>query len=214
MKIAKFLVIALMSICLASCGSVNSSTSSMSPESSSNKDNEFDQIDQQEFELALGKLQVTKDEFDGNYNISPKFDEPIFTTVGKSRIALNASVAKTAEDSDWGFALSTAYFGKGWMFHDEVNVKSDDGILNLKDVLEARRQVQDGGNVLEVGLRPLELGEIQQFCEIIKSNEIKFRLRGLSGEVTELTGTMDVQSANINRAICIVYAGIYQGLKP
>jgi hypothetical protein len=42
---------ALMSICLASCGSGNSPSSSMSPETSSNKNNAFDQIDQQEFEI-------------------------------------------------------------------------------------------------------------------------------------------------------------------
>ena len=204
---------ALMSIGLASCGSVNSSSSLVSPETSSNKNNEFDQINQQEFELALSKLQVEKDEFVGNYNILPKFDEPTFTTVGESRISIAASVAKTVEDSEWGFALSSAYFGKGWMFHDEINIKSDNGILNLKDILDADRQVQNGGNVLEVGLRTLEFGEIQQFCEIVKSNEIKFRLRGLRGEVKDLTGTMDAQSANANRAVCIVYAGLFQGLK-
>jgi hypothetical protein len=193
---------------------VNSSSSSISIETPSSKNNEFKEISQQEFELALSKTKVEKDEFDGNNSIILSLDNKSPTTVGNSRITLVASMAKTVEDSEWGFALSSAYYGEDWMFHYEINIKSDSGVLNLKDVLDAGREVQDNGKVTEFGLRTLESGEIQQFCKILNSNEIQFRLRGLGGKVSYLTGIMGDQLVNGNRAACIVYAGLLQGLQP
>jgi len=205
--------VTLLALSITSCGSESDKGGSKSGiKDSAGLNDTFKNISQEEVDSALKDAKILKDEFIGNYEIFFIPNEKTLTKVEDSYIGLSIDITRKDEKSDWEFTLVSAYNGKGWMFHDEVNIKSPNGIINFSDMISSSEQVQDGGSVSELSYHVLSKKEIQEFCSILDSNEVKFRLRGERGKVLEQSGQMKEFSVINNRNLCTVYFGLEQGL--
>jgi len=204
--------VTLLAFSITSCGSegknaaVNSKTEDLSGSNSASK-----KISQVELDTALKTAVISKDEFIGNYEIlfNPRVETQ--TKIDDSWLSLSGDITKKDEKSDWEFILVSHYFGKDWMFHNEINIKSPNGIVNFNDIISVSRQVLDGGNVSEFSSRKLNEKEIQEYCYILDSNEVQFRLRG-NGKVLSQIGPMEESAIIDNRNLCTIYSGLKQGL--
>jgi hypothetical protein len=162
------------------------------------------------FQKALNQVQVAQDEFLGNYEIFayPSVDNWTFGEED-DHFELSLNLTKKDTKSKWQFTMTAFYWGEDWIFHNEVNLKSSKGILNLK-TFSVSRDVEDG-QVYEFAARPLTTSERLKFCKIIGGSNVTFRLRGNSGDVT---GMMQDSAISNNSSLCTVYQGLLQGYKP
>jgi hypothetical protein len=170
----------------------------------------YSAISKSAFQDALSQLEVSQDEFVGNYEIfgNPNTD---YWTQDEDGNYFDLSVDLTKKDSKskWKFVMVSYYSGENWIFHNEMNLKSSKGKLNLK-IPSVSRDV-DSGNVSETGALTLTNSQISSFCKIMSGNDVTFRLRGNSGSVT---GAIQDGSISYNLALCTVYQGLLQGFKP
>jgi hypothetical protein len=97
-------------------------------ENNLNNDN-FKKISEADFKSALANTEVFVDEFKGNSEISGTGD--IMVKVGANLIGVALAVLRDDSNSDWYPDILTAYSGKEWIFHNELNLKSSNGVLNL-----------------------------------------------------------------------------------
>lgn len=171
-------------------------------------------VSQAEFRKSLNVLEVTVDEFKGNYEIFTKSSLDQYVEEGDSVFSLTSNITKRNQKSPWVFGLTSVFNGEDWLNHDEINVKSDSLTLNLNDVVLINSNVSDGGRVFEIGRRVLTNQQVVNFCKIINGQNIRFRLRGGGGEVLEVTGNLPSASRNSFKASCTVFNGLLQGMKP
>ena len=162
------------------------------------------------FEDALSQLEVAQDEFLGNYEIfgNPNFDYWTQDEEG-NYFDLSLDLTKKDKKSKWKFNLITYYTGEDWIFHNEMNLKSSKGKLNLA-VISVDRDVDDG-SVSERGVLTLTNSQRLNYCKIMSGNNVTFRLRGNDGDVV---GDVQDGSISYNLALCTVYQGLLQGYKP
>lgn len=205
-------VCTLMLFLITSCGSEskNAALESTTESATSLKD-VSKTISQMDFDAAMKNANIFQDEFLGNFEITVDLDTDAKTKVDNAYIDLGVDITRENENSDIEFILLSEYIGKGWMFHDEVNLKSPNGVMNLNEMISEHKQVMSGGIVFEVSSRVLKDKEVQEFCKVLDSNDVKFRLRGIGGEVLELTGQMTNASLKANQTLCTIYFGIKQG---
>lgn len=209
-KFSRFLQLTTCFACicvLAACsgGDTNSA-------SGKSDNNDLMKVSQKDFMEALLLHDVHQDEFVGNVEIGSKLIGPSsLTKVADSTMILIVDIIKKNKESNWIFTILSMYGGKENMYHDQINLKSSAGILNLYDVTSTRRIVEDSGSITEVGARELTVNEIKKFCEIVNTDSVKFRFRGKSDERVELTGYFTKDSLKNNQASCVVYSGIMQG---
>jgi hypothetical protein len=162
------------------------------------------------FQDALSQLEVFQDEFVGNYEIYGKPNSDYWTQdEDDNYFDLSLDLVKNDAKSKWKMVMVTYYSGEDWIFHDELNLKSSKGKLNLK-VPNAGRDADDG-TVSENGALSLTNSQRLSYCKIVGGNNVTFRLRGNAGSVT---GIMQDGSISHNLALCTVYQGLLQGYKP
>lgn len=162
------------------------------------------------FQDALGQVQVTQDEFVGNYEIFANGSVDDWTQDEENNyFHLSLNLAKENTKSKWEFIMTSFYWGEDWIFHNEVNLKSSRGNLNLKTT-SVDRDVEDG-KVSEFAARSLSTSERLRFCRVISGSNVTFRLRGNAGDVT---GMMQDSTISNNSALCTVYKGLIKGYKP
>ena len=162
------------------------------------------------FEDALSQVKVFQDEFVGNYEIYGYPNSDYWTQdEERNSFDLSLDLVKKNKKSKWEFMMITFYSGEDWIFHDEINLKSSKGKLNLS-VTNVGRDVDDG-YVSENGARVLTNSQRLSYCKIISGDNVTFRLRGKGGSVT---GDMQDGSISYNLALCTVYQGLLQGYKP
>lgn len=200
---------AMAAVLLSSCGDTSSSGTAAAGKS---EETEFSKISQDEFTRTLNLVDVSKDEFTGNYEIGMKNND--LTTIGNSLMGISMAILREDSKSEWYPDFIIAYAGTDWMFHDEFNLKSDAGILNL-DIDSKMRddQVQEGGYVSEISEYVPNDSEVSLFCKIVEGQDPKFRVRGSRGAVNELVGSFTNAAKVGNLQICTIYAGLKQGLK-
>ena len=171
-------------------------------------------ISTDDFRRSLAKMTVSVDEFKGNYEIFPRNEFRDLVKQDSYLFGVTPSITKADEKSEWIFALTSSYRGNDWLFHYEINLKSDTRTLNLPRVILISKDILGGGRgVDEFGVYQMSNKEADDFCTLIAGESIKFRLLGSSG-VNSLTGTMSVKSLDSSRAICQVFSGLKQGFKP
>jgi hypothetical protein len=167
-------------------------------------------VSQTVFQEALSQVKVTQDEFVGNYEIFAYGSVDNWTLDEEDNyFDLSLNLTKKDKKSKWKFTMTSFYWGEDWIFHNEVNLKSSKGTLNLKTLLVSKDV--DDGKVTEFGARSLTTSERLRFCKIIGGSNVTFRLRGNSGDVT---GMMQDSAILNNLSLCTVYLGLLQGYKP
>lgn len=204
--------VTLLAFSITSCGSESKNAAVNSKTEDSSRSNSVSKkISQVEFDTALKTAKISKDEFIGNYEILFDPGIEVQTKIDGAWLNLSGDITKKDEKSDWEFILISSYIGKDWMFHDEINIKSPNGILNFDDIISVSQDVLGGSGVSELSSRKLNEKEIQEFCYILDSNEVQFRLRG-NGKVLSLIGPMKESAIIDNRNLCTIYSGLKQGL--
>ena len=162
------------------------------------------------FEDALSQLEVFQDEFVGNFEIYGNPNSDYWTQDEEGNyFDLSLDLVKKDKKSKWKVMMLTFYSGEDWIFHNEMNLKSSKGKLNLS-VSNVDRDVDDG-SVSESGAIILTNTQRLSYCKIMSGNNVTFRLRGNGGDVVG-----DVQDGSISYklALCTVYQGLLQGYKP
>ncbi len=129
-------------------------------------------------------------------------------------MGITLAILREDSQSEWYPDFIIAYAGADWMFHDEFNLKSKAGILNLKIDSNLRDdQTESGGYVSEISeYRPTD-DEVSKFCKIMAGQDSKFRIRGSRGAVKELLGSVANDGKVGNLEICTIYAGLKQGFR-
>jgi hypothetical protein len=197
---------------LSACGlGSNSSSTKNDSDSPSKVENTFAKVSKTEFDSALQNVDITRDEFKGNFEIVGKGSTTV--KVGNSIISLSLSLTREDSNSDWQGVLLSGYGGLDWMFHNEWNLKSDKGILNVDINSNIRDDQVESGFVSEIALYDPSQEEIIKFCEITSGTNVKFRLRGSSGNVKDVTGEMTQSALDDARDICNIYSGLKQGFE-
>ena len=187
--------------------------SSPSGSSETNQIEAFDlpEVSQGEFTIALDKARIVRDEFVGNYEILTQNTK--LTKVGTSLMGIYLTVTREDSDSEWILRFLIAYSGDDWMFHEQFNIKSSNGILNVDIDRTTRDDQVESSYVSEISeYTPNDL-EAAQMCQILEGEDPKFRIRGSRGEIKSLVGIMTEQSKIANLAMCSVYAGLKQGFR-
>jgi hypothetical protein len=161
------------------------------------------------FKEALNQLEVYQDEFVGNYEIFgyPNSDYWSYDAYD-NYYDVSLNLVKKDEKSKWRVVMMTFYSGEDWIFHNELNLKSSKGKLNLK-IPSASRDVDDG-RVSESGALFLTNSQRLNYCKIISGDDVTFRLRGNKGSVE---GLLLDGSIAYSLALCTVYQGLLQGYK-
>ena len=162
------------------------------------------------FQDALSQVEVFQDEFVGNYEIYGNPNSDYWTQDEEGNyFDLSVDLVKKDSKSKWKFMLVSYYSGEDWIFHNELNLMSSKGKLNLK-IPSVSRDVKDG-TVTETGALSLTNSQITTFCKVMSGSNVIFRLRGNSGSVT---GEVQDGSISYNLALCTVYQGLLKGFKP
>ena len=162
------------------------------------------------FEDALSQLEVFQDEFVGNFEIYGNPNSDYWTQDEEGNyFDLSLDLVKKDKKSKWKVMMITFYSGEDWIFHNEMNLKSSKGKLNLS-VSNVDRDVDDG-SVSESGAIILTNTQRLSYCKIMSGNNVTFRLRGNGGDVV---GDVQDGSISYNLALCTVYQGLLQGYKP
>ena len=162
------------------------------------------------FEDALSQLEVFQDEFVGNFEIYGNPNSDYWTQDEEGNyFDLSLDLVKKDKKSKWKVMMLTFYSGEDWIFHNEMNLKSSKGKLNLS-VSNVDRDVDDG-SVSESGAIILTNTQRLSYCKIMSGNNVTFRLRGNGGDVV---GDVQDGSISYNLALCTVYQGLLQGYKP
>jgi hypothetical protein len=124
---------------------------------------------------------------------------------------IGLSFTKEDEESPWETFLVSAYNGEDWIFHDEANLKSSRGVLNLENLESLNRDVS-GGKVTEYSVIDLTEETFNKYCDIIQADNVLFRLRGT--EISDVQGQMTETSRRAEKAMCVVGLGLRQGFIP
>ena len=215
----KFILIpiTLLTLLIAGCGQstdTSGENASVNENASQSESGQFQEITESDFRTSLSSLKVTVDEFKGNYEIFPEGRSESLSKKDKMVFGLSSNVTRYDNESGWEFTLTSTYAGQDWMFHDEVDVKSDSKVISFPEVELVYDKVLDNGVVTEFGAYTMTTKEAVKFCEIINGKNIKFRLSGTRGDILEISGQMSTASQDNFKASCKVFAGILQGLKP
>ena len=191
---------------LTSCGN---STSTESANGNKSDETKLSKVGQDEFTEALDKVKVSQDEFVGNFEIVPQNTKA--TKVGTAILLVRLSLVKKDADSKWILRFLTGYGGDDWMFHTQLNIKSSTGTLNVDIDSNLRDDQVESTYVSEIASYTPNDRESVQMCKIIGGEDIKFRLRGVSGKVKQVLGLMTEKDKVANLAMCTLYAGLQQG---
>jgi hypothetical protein len=194
---------------VTSCSSGNSSSITTLPTDNAELEPTLANVSKAEFDTALKNVDVTVDEFKGNYEIFGKGDPNI--TVGSNVMSLTLALSREKSNSEWRTNFVSGYAGADWMFHDEWNLKSTKGILSVNIDSSIRDDQAESGYVTELAIYPANDDEVAMFCEVTSGSEVRFRLRGSRGSVKEVTGDMSRSAINEARDICAIYSGLKQG---
>jgi hypothetical protein len=187
----------------------NSEESANTPESTESEERIL--VSEAEFRAAVNKAELFRDEFKGNYELGSKVGLDKFTKEGTTIFYINLYFTKEDDSSPWETSLVSAYYGEDWIFHDEVNIKSSAGILNLEEISEVGRDVTDGGKVSEISAATLDESTFRNYCKIINGTDVIFRLRG--SEASDAMGNMTQANIESEKLLCIIGYGLAQGFK-
>ena len=200
----------LIALSLTACGlGGKSSGTTKGSESQGQAKDALVKVSKEEFNSVLQNVDVIRDEFKGNYEVFGKGD--ITVNVGTSIISLSLSLSREDSSSDWQPVFASAYAGVDWMFHNEWNLKSNKGILNVGISSNIRDDQVQSGYVTEIATYDATQDEMNKFCEITSGTEVKFRLRGSSGNVKEVTAEMTQDGLKDAKDLCVIYSGLKQG---
>lgn len=173
----------------------------------------FEEVSQNEFDNALSKLEVEKDEFNGNLLITQKDLEKSRVKSNKNYLILVLGLSKK-ENADWFIGQYTYFQGPDWMFHYEMDLKTSNGTYTTTGLDDLREdQVRPSGSVLEIGKRELTQEELASFCKVVSGEDAKIRFSGSGGSVRKVTAGISEKKLVYLNSICIVYAGISQGFQ-
>ena len=175
-------------------------------------------VDPALFKAAKNLYKVSVDEFKGNVEMfaTPKksmnFRE---TSVSDAWGLLMVDITRANETAPYEFQLVSYYDGNDWMFHDEVDLKSDSGtFIGAVDSTTRNDQAQDGGRVTELGMQTLKKAQVAGFCKVFASNNIRVRLSGTNGQVTDMTSSLSPSAYKSIAAGCTIWQGLQQGYSP
>ena len=167
-------------------------------------------VSKSQFMDALNQVRVFQDEFEGNYEIYGPVSADDWTyDENDNAFEIQAHIDKINSRAKWRFGLVPFYWGEDWIFLNQVSIKSSKGTLNLR-AIDVFRDVDDG-KVSETGSVNMTNSQMLKFCQLIKGNDVIFRIRGTKGDVT---GEMTDGSIGKSLAVCTVYQGLLQGFKP
>ena len=202
----------LLTFSLTACGLGDNSSSTKNGSGSQGiVKNSFAKVSKTEFDSALQTVDVTMDEFQGNYEVVGKGNTT--AKVGNSIISVGLSLQRADASSEWQVVFVSGYAGLDWMFHNEWNLKSSKGILNVDISSNIRDDQVKTGFVSEIAIYDPRQDEIAKFCEITSGTEVRFRLRGSSGNVKDVTSEMPQSALKDARNLCVIYSGLKQGFE-
>lgn len=196
---------------LTACSSTDMSSKSGDIISESEKNSsEPEKVSVEEVGIAAKSIEINVDEFEGSTDITSKvsylISDPIFG------IGVSLGIFRESQQDAWSTTLITMYVNEDWMFHDRVNLKSSAGILSF-DIDSSNRDNQvRNGFVVEGAYYKLTSKEALNYCEIIEGKNVKLRLRGWGGAVSELVKDVPDNIIQSQRDLCTVYFGLRQGM--
>lgn len=216
--LAMLVFITFSSMSLASCSaSGTESLTQKTPESSVNASPTptTPGVTVAEFEAAKTKFEIEADEFTGDIIITPKNLTPD-ATLFKDKLhgvsgGIDIQIVKGANTSDYEFAILSLYEGKSPLNHDEISLKSVNGVV-IVDVLSSMRQnIPRDGKIFELAITNLKVSEAKAFCSLIVAEKVKARIAGSNLTTEQPVGYL----TNLTqlRSGCTIWNGLQQGLK-
>lgn len=202
-------LLCLLSLTACSSAEMSSNSGDVISESVSNS-SEPKEVSVEEVGIAAKSIEVNVDEFEGSTDITSKVSyliaDPIFG------IGVSLAIFRESPEDDWATTLVTMYVNEDWMFHNRVNLKSSEGILSIDIDSRNRNDQVRSGFVLEGAYYKLTSSEALKYCAIIKGENLKLRMRGWGGPVSEIIKVVPDNIIQSQRDLCTVYFGFRQGM--
>lgn len=172
----------------------------------------FETVSSAQFAKAKAAFSVEVDEFNGHSEVYVHPDTSMFFKDESGRAMVVVGITRHDDKSKWNFNLMTVYGGQEWLFHDTLDLKTENGVFNLTiDDLSRDDQVGNGGSVSEIAGTNLNDSQIESFCNVISGRKPKGRLSGTSGGVKEVVGFLP--NAGDLRNGCTIWYGVQNGMK-
>jgi hypothetical protein len=169
-------------------------------------------ISQTRFNSAISRLDITKSEWSTSTQIVGKRSGGNSNALqGKVSTSIDFSLQRETETSPWHMFIIGVYFGLDWMFHEQIDIKSSKGLLNIRVDTNSRRDQVETGFVTEISGTYLTGPESEKLCTLINGTSPQFRISG-TGKTFEAVREILPRVVSEVNDICVVYHGLQQGL--
>ena len=159
-----------------------------------------------QMDKALLRVNVSDDAYTGNMEITGKSENSV--TLGEFSFVYTGAFLAKKSDTEWEFAVSSAYYASEWLFQHSIGFKSTNGAISLP-LGSSDTEVNEVAYVSEYTYVVLSEQEIEEFCDVMKGKNVTFRILGKNGQVErKLPGGVMYD----NRAMCVLYRGFGHGL--